>query len=408
MTAVPGNLNNKVRARRRTRMWLPNEAVCRAAGIRALVPRALWMVGTILTWVLIPLQSGAEPRSLTNAWSVLLHYPVDSSPAIADDGTIYFGVWNGDLRALSPDGSPKWTFHAGREIKSSPAIGADGSIYFGSRDRKLYAVAPDGKRKWDYKTGAWVDSSPAIGADGTIYFGSWDKSFYALDSGGSKKWQFQTGGEIDSSPAVGADGRIYFGSHDRNFYALSPDGQKLWAFATAGPIISSAAIGKDVAIYFTSVDGYLYALKADSSLKWRLKTGGVSASSPVIGEDETIYVGVNSRLWAVTCDGRKKWEQDALLPIDATPLALADGSVCFDSRAGILCNLTSPNQRNWIFDQNWYGTVSPAIGSKGDVYAVGQILGTGCLLYGLRADATLAHSFWPKFRGNMRNTGIVR
>jgi outer membrane protein assembly factor BamB len=86
-------------------------------------------------------------------------------------------------------------FQGGRvEIKSSPAVADDGTIYFGSRDRKLYAVTPQGKQKWTFATGAWIDSSPAIGADGTVYFGSWDANFYALNPDGSEKWKFPTGG----------------------------------------------------------------------------------------------------------------------------------------------------------------------------------------------------------------------
>ena len=50
------------------------------------------------------------------------------------DGTIYFGTFNGRLWAVNPNGTKKWVFRAGREIKSSPAIGADGIIYFGCRD----------------------------------------------------------------------------------------------------------------------------------------------------------------------------------------------------------------------------------------------------------------------------------
>src|SRR5258707_9026779 len=80
----------------------------------------------ILTLAIIPTNGWAECRVLTNQWSFVLRYPGDSSPAIADDGTIYLGVWSGELRAFLPDGSPKWTFNAGREIKSSPAIGSDG------------------------------------------------------------------------------------------------------------------------------------------------------------------------------------------------------------------------------------------------------------------------------------------
>src|ERR1051326_6526117 len=100
-----------------------------------------------------------QPAQLKARWSVLLSGPCDGCPAVARDGTIYVGTFLGDLWALSAQGSRKWIFHAGREIRSSPAIAADGVIYFGSRTRQLYAVSPDGKKKWEFKTGAWVGSS---------------------------------------------------------------------------------------------------------------------------------------------------------------------------------------------------------------------------------------------------------
>ena len=85
--------------------------------------------------------------------------------------------------AITPQGKSKWTFKAGREIKSSPAVADDGTIYFGSRDRRIFTPShPMAGLKWTFPTGAWIDSSPAIGADGTIYFGSWDPNFYALNS----------------------------------------------------------------------------------------------------------------------------------------------------------------------------------------------------------------------------------
>src|ERR1051325_12156830 len=87
---------------------------------------------------------------LTNQWSLLISTSSDCCPGIADDGTIYFGTFTGRLWAIRPDGSRKWVFRAGLEIKSSPAIADDGTIYFGSRDRKMYAVLPDGKKKWEF------------------------------------------------------------------------------------------------------------------------------------------------------------------------------------------------------------------------------------------------------------------
>lgn len=189
-------------------MSLVVEAPFLARLIAEVLGRAAWRRVAVLLLAMLPIHGRAEPRTLTNDWSFMLYYPSDSSPAIAEDGTIYLGVWNGNLRAFKPDGSAKWVFHGGREIKSSPAVGSDGTIYFGSRDRKLYAVGPDGRKKWEFKTGAWIDSSPAVASDGTVYFGSWDKNFYAVNHIGSKQWEFKTGGEVVSSAAIGAAGKF--------------------------------------------------------------------------------------------------------------------------------------------------------------------------------------------------------
>jgi outer membrane protein assembly factor BamB len=292
-------------------------------------------------------------------------------------------------------------------------VAADGTVYFGSRDRKLYAVTPEGKKKWAFKTGAWVDSSPALGADGTVYFGSWDHSFYALGAGGASAWKFETGGPIVSSPAIGLDGKIYFGSHDGKFYALAPDGAKAWDAATGAPVISSPALDKDGTVYFSSVSGYFYALNAGGSLKWRVQTGGITESSPVIGPNGTVYIGVNKKLWAFSPNGKKEWEREATSddyqqPIEATPTALSDGTVLLVSNYGLLMAVEAAGSPKWMYYLFGHGPASPAVGPDGTVYISGQKgeLGTACLA--LPARVPLAHSPWPKFRGDPQNTGRQR
>jgi len=350
--------------------------------------------------------AATDTVTLTNEWSLTLRDTTDSCPAIGPDGTIYFGTFTGKLWAVRPDRSIKWIFPARREIKSSPALEADGTIYFGCRDRKFYAVGSDGRKKWDFKTGGWVDSSPAVAGDGTIYFGSWDKNFYALSRDGVKKWQFQTAGPIVSSPAVGTDGAIYFGSHDWKFYALQPNGTKAWDYPTGGPIISSPAIDKDGTIYFTSVDGIFHAINSDGKPKWRLQTGGVTESSPVIGQDGTIYVGVNEKLWAILPEGKKKWEQPYAEQIRASPLALADDSVCFLSGSGVLLNLDTPGTFKWAtYIAN--NVSQPSVARNGIIYAVGNVQNLGQAFYAFPTKEPLAKSPWPKFRGTADNRGAA-
>ena len=362
-----------------------------------------------LACLLLPLSAAGEFTNVfTNEWSLAIRCRSDCAPAVATNGTIYFGTFTGKFWAVNANGLRKWIFEAQNEIKSSPAIGADGTVYFGSRDRRCYALWPDGKKRWEFPTGGWVDSSPALAHDGTVYFGSWDKSLYALDAEGRKKWEFATPGEIVSSPAIGADGTIYFGSHDKKFYALAPDGRKKWEYATDGPILSSPAINRDQCLYFTSVDGCLYALNLDGSLRWRLRTGSITESSPVIGMDGTIYVGVHQHLWAISPDGQKKWGpvggED--YPFDTSPVVLENGSICCITRYGMLCYEDPEgvlHSKNYLYG---YGYGSPAIGPTGAIYLPDRSL-AGAGFTAIRAGAALARSPWPKFRGNARNTGNV-
>ncbi len=355
----------------------------------------------LLALLLVAGRARADWPTLTNEWATPIKTFSDSSPAVADNGTIYFGTFLGDLWALNPDGSRQWVFHAGREVWSSPAIADDGTIYFGSRNRKLFALTPQGREKWEFKTGGWVDSSPAVAVNGTVYFGSWDKRFYAVRPDGSQAWVFPTGGPIVSSAAVGSDGRIYFGSHDATLYALTPDGNKAWTHTTGGPILSSPAIDKDGTVYFTSVDGFFYALNPDGTLKWRLKTGGVTSSSPVIGEDGTLYVGVNNHLEALSPEGKLKWEQLATA-FDDTPLALADGFVTYVQGQWLMTQ-DAPAHWNWTFCIYEHEYASPGIGPKGDIYMPGATAGAKRGFYAFPAKVPLAGSAWPKFRADPRN-----
>ncbi|MCA9457959.1 MAG: PQQ-like beta-propeller repeat protein [Nitrospira sp.] len=57
-------------------------------------------------------------------------YAPGAGPVIASNGTVYLGNSQGQLRALTPAGDPKWMRDTpGRKIVASPVVGADGSIY---------------------------------------------------------------------------------------------------------------------------------------------------------------------------------------------------------------------------------------------------------------------------------------
>ena len=242
---------------------------------------------------------------------------VNSSPAIGSDGTIYVGSEDSSLYAMNPDGTLKWKFNTGiateisggitlskGPINSSPAIGNDGTIYVGSDNGFFYAVNPDGTLKWVFSTALSEDvpgqgfiqigkgaihSSPAIGDDGMIYVGSDNGFLYAISPEGDLKWAYETGDAISSSPAIGSDGTIFIGSEDKHFYAINPGGTFKWVFPTTGAITSSPAIGSDGTIYVGSGDKFLYAINSNGELKWSFETEGAITSSPAIGNGGVIY-----------------------------------------------------------------------------------------------------------------------
>lgn len=116
----------------------------------------------------------------------------------------------------------RWQFHSGAIIhQCSPAIATDGTIYFGSWDECLYALSSDGRLKWKFAAERPISSSPAVAADGTIYFGSQDHRYYALHPDGSLKWELRTDGPAISSPAVTDEGDVMISTHNRSILALA-------------------------------------------------------------------------------------------------------------------------------------------------------------------------------------------
>jgi outer membrane protein assembly factor BamB len=244
----------------------------------------------------------------TKKWSYLTGtFSVFSSPAIGDDGIIYFGEcgYNNDafITALYPNGTLKWHYQTGDWVMSSPAIGDDGTIYCGSHDRYLYALNPNGTLKWKFATGDWIRASPSIASDGTIYVGSYDNHLYALyPNNGTMKWNIEIGYGCDGNPSIANDGTIYVGSD--KLYAVNPNGTLRWSFnlgENRNIVFSCPAISSDGTIYvgltgFTHsymTSGELLAVNPDGTERWR---SGVICnvgiwSSPAIAEDGTVYIG---------------------------------------------------------------------------------------------------------------------
>ena len=184
-----------------------------------------------------------------------------SCPAVAQDGTVYAVSSNTDpssgLFALDAAGADKWQYWFNDHTAYSPAIGADGTIYICAG--QLYAINPDGTEKWTYsKAASMIEFTPALAADGTIYVVADPGCIVALNPDGTNKWEYATPGLFCNTPAVDAEGSVYFASTDQNMYSLDASGSLKWKQALDGPGGCAPAIAADGTVYVGSAN-LLYA-----------------------------------------------------------------------------------------------------------------------------------------------------
>jgi outer membrane protein assembly factor BamB len=361
-----------------------------------------------------PTDRRSSPQAGTQSgyvnWTATTGGAVQSSPAVAADGTVYVGSNDGKLYALTSDGTTRWSKSLVGAVHGSPAIGADGTIYVGSDLSGLYALNPaDGSTRWTFSSIPQVRSSPVLGSDGTIYFAASPQilttSFYGLTSAGATRFHTSVNGQTSSAPAIGPNGTVYLATDGtllvaKTLYAFNPKtGLPAWSAqvgAAGVTSVSGPAVGADGTIYVgtgsSAGTAWVKAYTPNGALKWMypitcgvLTDCGVSAT-PAIGPDGNVYVGsddgrfwairsgdVPSLLWQVTSGSRI----EASAAIDASgtiyiggagndrlvALRSADGSVVFSTTAG------GPIRSSAAIDA--YGTVY--FGSDdAKVYSVGE------------------------------------
>ena len=277
---------------------------------------------------------------------------VESSAIIDNNRIIYFGTMGADesLYALYPNGTIKWKFIVDGLIWSTPAIAEDGTIYVatwgGNYGGYLFAILPNGTMKWIFWHVDSIGCSPTIGSDGTIYFGTMAGYFFAVNPNGTEQWRLYLGGSLISSPAIGTDNIIYIGTTSHYLYAVNPNGTIRWQFG-AGQFKGNPSIADDGTIYAPSFDGYLYALNPNGTMKWQRTTGpSIAGAGVALADDGTVYVGTEL-LRAYYPNGTLKWSANVQGDIYGTvPAVSADGTI-YVSAGGSLVTVNPDGTERW-------------------------------------------------------------
>ncbi len=188
-------------------------------------------------------------------WRALENVTSRSSPAIANNGNIYFGGEDGKLYALDWTGTPIWTFNTTGAVRTSPSIDSAGNVHFGSNDGSVYCLSPDGELIWSYYTGAPVRSSIGIRSDDWSMVLTGNGSLTALDPNGSVGWTLKLEGfNVTRSLAIDAGGICYVGS-DTTLYSVKTDGSVRWTYRISTGFVGSPAITKNSTVVFGSTTG---------------------------------------------------------------------------------------------------------------------------------------------------------
>lgn len=267
-------------------------------------------------------------------WSYLTGNRVRSMAAIHNDN-IYVPSTDGSVYALNANGSLLWSYSTGESqiFNSSIAIANDGTLYFGGDSQKFYALNNNGTLKWEYQTEGNIRATPAIVDNGNaVVFGSADGNVYKLDNNGNLVWKFEASASVLAPVAVDGQGTTYVGDDGGIFYAINADGSKKWEFATAGPnpFLGGAVLGADGNIYVGTKragapgQARLYALSSGGAELWNhlFPMGNDEFQSDILGtptlaEDGTLFVTFNTgHLYAFDLDGNVKYQYKVAIDVN--------------------------------------------------------------------------------------------
>lgn len=243
-----------------------------------------------------------KENGLINSKSTEQVWPFERNTAQRPGSTIH--------NASQNEGGEKWKFFTDSHLSTSAVIDSEGVVYASTYAGNLYAIYPNGTQKWSFKTNHdYSEAAPGIAPDGTIYFCTM-KHLYSISSDGAELWVFNDSGHFSCEPIIDSNGTIYASAFNQDtgwgaIYAIDSIGTKKWEYPLSYPnFVTSLALDHENNLYFV-LSGWLYCIKSNGDLKW-MKNFNLE-DNVVISPDETLYIWNSSHIVALTPEGLVKW-----------------------------------------------------------------------------------------------------
>lgn len=317
-------------------------------------------------------------------WALALQTLV-RTPVVADDGTVFVvnsGSWlvdedpRGEVAAVNPDGSRRWTYADPLILATAPALGPSGRLVIGTAGTEGPVVALDqsGQLVWRSHLAAFLTQDPVVDALGTTYFvrnapgdlqavsvdgvrlwsgvganwrdhvviasdgsicGSTSVSLIALRSDGSQRWAVSQAPYRFGVPSLDAMGNLVMRLTDRGGGLLArfglEDGQPQGSVPvppTISGVALEPAIGSDGRVF--AVTSELIALDASDTIQWSREpepgiTFNRTTAVPALDQEGNVYVATTHDLRVYDRSGTEIVRIELGRPLVAPPVLTPDG-----------------------------------------------------------------------------------
>lgn len=186
-------------------------------------------------------------------WAAAQQLP--SAPwSMLGGGVDHSALTNFSWDPAAPGARIRWSLPVDGRVFSTPAVAADGTIYFGTDHvdaatgyvdgGSVHAVDAAGHLLWVTDVqGAVQQTTPALDARGVLYVSALGGVLFALNATtGDMIWAFQTNGgsAFTTTPVVAPDGTVVVSSPYGAVYALYPNSSMRWTYSGAAATASAA------------------------------------------------------------------------------------------------------------------------------------------------------------------------
>lgn len=304
-------------------------------------------------------------------WEHTFRYRLPRGPAVAADGTLYFGT-RGGLTSLAPDGTERWSLNLG-PVRAAPSLAPGGDVVVVTSAGLVARVSSEGEVRHQAQLDAPAHGPALVLDDGSVLVGTIDQRVLRLDSdlrrvhtvhlrsgsalalsvvargliaapagrmlvlldgGGRIEREIPLGGHSSGPVAVADDGTLWLATAEGSLLAIERNGRirsrtQLGTIRHDGPWMT---VGRDGAVRVPTATEGIVCVGPGGAVRWRFSTGAGFGPASIDDEDTTLAVDMAGRISAIGADGTLRWQMQLGSYSLEAPVLGPDGTLYVTTR----------------------------------------------------------------------------